>query len=239
MSKKYKNPPVIEAVCEIRFSEDSKWDFTVPGLLFEKVKDEFPSKSKAALSFLDRPLAELAVFTTPNKNTSIRVGTQYPILSILKQKPYGSWNEFKPQIEKTYTELKTIDGVDIKGIQRIGLRYVNLIEIPHESVTLGNYFEFAPSLGKRLPRELRTFLLGTEFNFFDERDVCRVQLASALPGPAGQYRANLDLDYYLAKSQAVSPDDVIEWVENAHTNLEVLFEGCITEKARELFGEIR
>jgi uncharacterized protein (TIGR04255 family) len=237
MGKRYVNPPIIEAVCEIRFTPDQKWDFTIAGLLFEKVKNEFPSKGQAALGAINRPLAELAVFSSEETKTSIRVGSQLPMLSIMKQKPYSSWIEFKPRIEKAYNELKAIDGVEIKGIQRIGLRYINLIEIPQETVQLEDYFEYAPYLGERLPKELRTFLLGSEFNFSDGRDVCRVQLASALPSQTGQYRANLDLDYYLAQPQAVSPDEVIAWVENAHTKLEELFEGCITDKTRDLFGE--
>ena len=44
MGNKYANPPLVEAVCEFRLSEDSPWDLTLPGLFYEKVKDIFPEK---------------------------------------------------------------------------------------------------------------------------------------------------------------------------------------------------
>ena len=240
MSKKYANPPIREAVCEIKFTHDSKWDFTVPGLLYEKVKTDFRVKSSGSITLGDRtPLAELAVFFTEDKLTSIRVGSRWPILSIIRQKPYPSWSEFKPNIEKAYNELRAIDGVEIKGIQRIGLLYVNLIEIPKKSVNLADYFEYGLNLGGRLPKEIRTFLVGSEFSFFEGRDVCRVQLASAVASNPEHFSVRLDLDYYLAKPQAVTPDGVLEWVENAHQKVEELFEGCIRGKTRKLFGEVK
>lgn len=239
MGRRYANPPIAEAVCEIRFTPDQKWDFTIAGLLYEKVKSEFPSKGKAALGAGDRPMAELAVFSTEDTKTSIRVGSQLPILSIMKQKPYSTWNEFKPQIEGAYKELRAIEGFEVKGITRIGLLYVNLIEIPQKSVKLGDYFEYAPYLGEKLPKEQRSFLLGSEFNFSEGRDVCRVQLASMVPSKPENFSVRLDLDYYVAQPQAISPDEVIVWVESAHAKLEELFEGCITDKTRELFGVLK
>jgi uncharacterized protein (TIGR04255 family) len=44
MPKKYEKPPIIEAVCEFRFSGKSKWDLTIPGLIYDSVKDEYPQK---------------------------------------------------------------------------------------------------------------------------------------------------------------------------------------------------
>ena len=46
MRRKYRNPPIIEAVCEFRLAPDSKWDLTIPGLVYEKVSKEFPNKEQ-------------------------------------------------------------------------------------------------------------------------------------------------------------------------------------------------
>ncbi|MGQ0654564.1 MAG: TIGR04255 family protein [Betaproteobacteria bacterium] len=50
MPKKYKNPPIIEAICEFRFSETSPWDLTIPGLIYELVKDKFPKRVQSAMA---------------------------------------------------------------------------------------------------------------------------------------------------------------------------------------------
>jgi len=44
MVKKYAKPPIVEAVCEFRLTHDTRWDLTVPGLLYEKLKASFPQK---------------------------------------------------------------------------------------------------------------------------------------------------------------------------------------------------
>ncbi|PWH17307.1 MAG: hypothetical protein DDG58_08195 [Ardenticatenia bacterium] len=44
VSRKYRNPPVIEALCEFQFDPTSSWDLTVPGLVYEQLRDTFPQK---------------------------------------------------------------------------------------------------------------------------------------------------------------------------------------------------
>ena len=46
MSNKYLNPPIVEVVCELRASSDSKWDLTIPGLIYEELKGDFPNKEQ-------------------------------------------------------------------------------------------------------------------------------------------------------------------------------------------------
>jgi len=41
--RKYRKPPVVEALCEIYFA-GSNWDETVPGRFYDRVKDNFPVK---------------------------------------------------------------------------------------------------------------------------------------------------------------------------------------------------
>ncbi len=45
LERSYREPPVVEALCEIYFA-DSTWDDTVPGTFYEEIKDEFPVKRR-------------------------------------------------------------------------------------------------------------------------------------------------------------------------------------------------
>jgi uncharacterized protein (TIGR04255 family) len=49
----------------------------------------------------------------------------------------------------------------------------------------------------------------------------------------------LDFDFFLAKSQTVSIKQALEWVDNAHQEVEKIFEGCINERLREIFQELK
>ncbi|MGH7598840.1 MAG: TIGR04255 family protein, partial [bacterium] len=44
MGKHYKNPPLLEAVCEFKFQPHSSWNPAVPDLIYEKVKTQFPQR---------------------------------------------------------------------------------------------------------------------------------------------------------------------------------------------------
>lgn len=48
----------------------------------------------------------------------------------------------------------------------------------------------------------------------------------------------LDLDYFLAKPGQVALDDLLEWVEAAHSRVEKVFEACITDRLRQMFEEV-
>lgn len=247
MGKKYNNSPIIEAVCEFRFTDDSSWDITIPGLIYEDVRVEFPNKTQRIhqevnISTTQEPSgkiqsqvqkSEIAVFLTRNEKTLINVGPR--TFSINQLKPYITWTDFKSRIEYAFNKL--IRRVEDASIQRIGLRYINRIEIPGKDMDLKDYFEFRPFLGPKLPQNLNSFIIGCIFPHFDERDTCKVQLTNAVPEKNENSAFILDIDYALAKPKSISADQSLEWVEKAHDSIESTFEGCISQSIRDQLGE--
>ncbi|MFZ2615490.1 MAG: TIGR04255 family protein, partial [Anaerolineae bacterium] len=41
---KYGNPPIVEVVAEFRFVPAEPWDLTVPGLVYDRLRGQFPRK---------------------------------------------------------------------------------------------------------------------------------------------------------------------------------------------------
>lgn len=246
MSRKYRNPPIIEAVCEFRLPSDSKWDLTIPGLIYERVSSDFPNKEQRLVQEVEITQgpqgvqqqirsSERVLFLTDNRKTLIQLGPHLLAVSCLK--PYPTWDGFKPKIEKAFSALT--DTVDVKGLQRIGLRYINRIEIPGKPIRLEDYFEFYPFLGRNLPQNMESFMIQCLLPFFDRRDSCRIQLTNALAENPDNIGFLLDLDYFLARSQDVLANDALKWVESAHQKVEEIFEGCITERLKEIFQEVK
>ncbi len=247
MEKKYANPPIIEAACEFRFSPDSKWDLAIPGLLYEKVRLEFPTRKQHLIQEVDvvqlpeglQPqnirIEPRILFLSEDEKTFIQIGQNFLALNCLK--PYPTWDAFRPKIRDVYAALTSI--VEVKGLQRIGLRYINRIEVASPSVKLENYFEFRPFLGQRLPQAMTAHTMGCAFPFLDGRDSCNVQLINAVPEKPGMGAFLLDIDYFLAQPQTISASNALEWVEEAHEQVENIFEGCITEDLRKLFQEVK
>lgn len=244
--KQYKKPPIVEAVCEIQFEESSSWDLAIPGLVYEKVRNTFPIRRQAARVTVNITntsgeigpqfgTVQFMQFLRQDEKALIQVGPQ--IISVNVLKPYPSWQRFLPLIRKGVVAYR--DVVAPTGIQRIGLRYINHIEIPGLNIKLEDYLEFRPFLGPNLPQDYSTFAVSTQIPYENSRDALSLQLAS-LPQPdISEDKATivLSLDYFLLKPKEIALDGAFEWVETAHQHIEDSFEACITQKMRHLFKE--
>lgn len=243
MTKLYQNSPISEVVCEFQFGQDTSWDLTIPGLLYEKVQEIFPKRSQATSISMDILInqenvgqrigsAPIMRFSTADDHFLMQVGAY--LLSVNHLKPYSSWQTFLPLIEKSFSAYRAV--ATPKSIHRLGLRYVNIIEISKQNLTLDDYFEFLPSIGSHLPAITGPFLLGVQFPFENTRDVAKVQLSSLSGIGTSTTSILLDIDYFLAQPEVIEPDISISWFNNAHTHVEEIFEACITDSLRDLFG---
>jgi len=244
MAKKYAKPPIVEAVCEFRLTPETRWDLTVPGLLYERLKGSFPQKEQRMIQEMELTqgpeglhqqirTSERIIFFTEDKKMLVQVGPRLLAINVLKLYPH--WEGFKPRIEMAWKSLQA--AIEVQGLERIGLRYINHIELPAQGGELAEYFEFYPFVGQRLPQQMVSFLAGVEFSYADDRDHCRVQF-TRIPASGGRSLFMLDIDYFLARPGAVKPAEALAWVEEAHSRVEEVFEGCITDKLREMFEEV-
>ncbi|MDD5023993.1 MAG: TIGR04255 family protein [Methanoregula sp.] len=240
----YRNPPIVEAICEFRFSQDTKWDPTIPGLLYEKLKAEFPHKEsrinqeiefradeKGLKPWVKNP-DQLAVFLSNDRLTLIQVGQNR--LSIHHLKPYSGWENFRPKIKHAFEMLNSI--TEIRGIDRMALVYIDKIEIPGPNIDMKEYFHFMPQLGDGFSQQFNDFIVGCDFPYHSKRDICKLQLTSAIPENKSNTAYVLTTEYFLAKKKAISRDNALEWMEDAHSVVHGIFKSCITEKLEDLFG---
>ena len=129
MGRPYKNPPIVEAVCEFRFESRQAWDWTIPGLIYADIKGQYPSKKQVkSLEFTvtrQREAVSQAVtgsvermqFISQDGTALVQVGPD--VLSVNQLRPYSSWQKFRKEILSvldTYQEL-----AKPKGLKRVGL----------------------------------------------------------------------------------------------------------------------
>jgi len=216
----------------------------VPGLFYERVKNVFPEKEQRMVQEVELTqgpegfqqqirTSERVLLFTGDKKMLVQIGPRLLVINALK--PYPTWQGFKPHIERAWQSLQNV--LEVRGLERIGLRYINRIELSAQRVELGDYFEFYPYVGQRLSQEMVSFITGAEFPYADDRDHCRVQLAPT-PDPEGRKIFLLDIDYFLARPRTVEIMNALAWVEEAHSRVEDVFEGCIKDHLRAMFKEI-
>ncbi|UUX92971.1 TIGR04255 family protein [Methanoplanus endosymbiosus] len=239
----YSNSPIREAVCEFRFSKKTGWDKDLSLKFYEKIKSEFPKKEvnkvhhfqvEATIKGIQNSKNELNdrhLFFDNDRRYIIQI-TQ-GVLSISCLKPYPSWEVFKEKIRLAYNTLGEL--TDINGIERIGLLYVNKIEISDKPVELKEYFTFYPNMPEKLNLTVGNINMASDFLYNHGKDICRVQLTRAVPEKKEDIAFLLTTDFFTAKPGSVKPDDALLWTEVAHTEIKNIFRNCITEKTESLF----
>src|SRR5258705_1897664 len=108
MPRTYKKPPLIEALCELRFEGSQPWDWTIPGLVYERIRDQFPKKRQEnALEVSVQPgenqiLQQMKAgvakmqFLRDDESALIQIGPD--LLAVNQLRPYQSWKAFKALI---------------------------------------------------------------------------------------------------------------------------------------------
>lgn len=242
MSRAYKNAPLVEAVCEFRLSQDTSWDSTIPGLLYEQLRNEFPNKTARTfqnVQMVASPqglqqevrLSEGVMLKSPDGQTIVQIAPH--LLAVNSLKPYPGWKRFKPSVERGLHVLREI--IPFNNFEAVALRYINRIEIPSHQLDLEQYFEFRPFLGEQLPQSLASFTMGCVVPVHDREDSCSIQFASAVSDLSDQATFLLIFDFFPAKPRTVSATVALDWVERAHSRIDEIFEGCITDSLRKIF----
>lgn len=247
MGKKYLNPPITEALCQLQFDPNTEWDITVPGLLYERVKDRFPKRRQLQeLDIMIDPKLGLSQevsrhtkpanriqFWTEDAKTLIQVGPNLLVTNHLK--PYTSWQEFLPNIKQGFEAYTSTTSA--KVVQRAALRYINQIEFTETSIDLEHYFNYYPFIGKELPQLLGEFNIHIQIPYDNESNMTNLRLANAGNNKTDNLVITLDLDYSTNEEAGLNVDDMYMWLNIAHDRLKELFEACITNKTRNMLGE--
>lgn len=245
MNKKYKKPPLVEALCEFQFIPNQPWDWTIPGLIYEKVKNEFPDKqqqigigvqfkpTERGIEHVIEPISSTIQFFKKDKTALIQIAPDF--LAINQLKPYPTWKGFKPLILKGFQIYKEI--ANPKAFRKIRLRYINMIEFNEQQISLEDYFQYYPFIPPNLPHVQSSFFVRTEFPFEEEKERLILTLATIIPSKPNIISILLDIDYVMATPEYIALNEISEWLEKAHERVEAAFEASITDKARIIFEE--
>ncbi len=249
--RRYKNPPIEEALCEFRFEPGRDWDLTVPGKLQAELGNEYtgkPQQGKVVEVELDtqkggspnlRYREGFSKVQLVTKDGKRMVGVGQDVLSIHMLRPYqdpsnpkaSGWDEFKPKI---VTALKAYESVsEPVGVRRIGIRYINKIVVPEKNVKVEEYLKCALPVVNGLPDRLSNFMSRVDYAY---KDGVHLVLSQGLAGAQTDHIGFLlDLDVIWETTEPITLDEALEKTHGLRIRERDAFESVITDKARELF----
>lgn len=244
MGRTYKNPPIIEALCEF-FFEGSKWDTTSPGLFYEKIKEEYPRKHTGDYTEVevDFPPEGTAIktrriekartrFIRPDSSAQVQLACNLLVFNQLR--PYPKFKEWKPKALEAFSVYKEL--CQPEKICKIAVRYINQILIPYETFPMEDYFLLYPKLPVTISEVHGRFSMSLEIPI-QENHLTIVTFGTA--SPEGPGRQKFVLDIYDVIQSPIPFDMTEDLIIQSHDNIERTFENSITDKLRDLFGEVK
>lgn len=249
MERKYKNPRIEEVLCEMQFlMPEGKGDLTYAGIIYEKIKESFPEKD--AIIGVGFPLPQqqgyfeipktppslsiniVSRFFKSDKSAALELSND--LIRVRKFKPYTSWSNFKSLISESFKIYREV--MNPVRFKRILLGYVNAFEFKEKTINLADYFNL-PFNPQSLPFPYDAFNIRIEGPCEDGSEKLGLTFATLVPTEPGRLAVGLFIEYYTAGEVIIPVDDVDEWLEKAHREIEETFEKIITDTTRKLLGE--
>ena len=249
--RQYPNPPIKEAVCEFHFGPNQDWDPLLPGKLQQALGERYTGKAREARSVSiglethdDRPpnikyREEAAKIQLVTGDGTRMAGVGKNVLSVHMLRPYQSpdeaervgWDAFVPLITEALSAYW--DVANPGGVKQIGIRYINEILIPEESVEVDDYIKDALPKVEGIPDTTSGFVCWVEYAYDDN---VRLRLCQAtLKTPPEHIGLLLDLDVVWKSDEAISQDDAVAKAMDLRDRERAAFEAFITDKSRDLF----
>jgi len=244
MARIYNKPPLIEAVCDFRFSSSQPWDWTIPGLFYEQIRDSFPIKNQISSiettvdpnehKVVQQALPKMQ-FVNQEGTAVIHVGPDN--LTIHQLPPYDSWEHFKSHILKYLSVYRGT--AHSENLANVILRYVNRINIPQADFELDSYFRVIPQVPNPVPQIFQGFLLNIDVPYQSLQSVLRLTFGTVNPEGEAKHAYLLDLSMYSLAFAVPSIDEISGWLDTAHEHIEAAFDAAFTERTHcEIFEEV-
>lgn len=237
-TKKFKNPPLIEAVFEL-FYQANDWNPATPGTYYSKVNKDFPiiTQSGGGFGFTLGPQGvqigsgnnNLTQFKSQDNSSIIQLSNN--LFTVNKLPKYQGWESYKDMIMKAVGLLTST--VDIHQIDRIGLRALNKLDV--KSHSLENFrksFNVYPNMPEGIVNDFNSLQLNYEIPFPDN-EVLAVNFAT-LRKESG-YQAPVQFQLYYTKLTPIDKSSIEKWIDNAHMQLHSAFDHIVTKEQKREF----
>ncbi len=149
--------------------------------------------------------------------------------------PYVGWEAWRDEANRLWAKYR--DATESTAITRVGVRYVNRIDIvPQVGRRIRDYLRFYPNMPEELPQGINSFVMRVETKLPQPSGtVVAINAGRTEPPSPGLYSVLLDIDVISTEHVAAGSDQVWELAEELHRIENGYFETCITDIARETF----
>jgi uncharacterized protein (TIGR04255 family) len=152
--------------------------------------------------------------------------------------PYPGWEYLRERARSAWAEWRK--NVTYSGMQRIGIRYINRIDVPikqDEILDIDTYLRFGPRVPDFSKRPLNGFLVQATRPTDLEHWSTSVTSTIVSPAPLIDHVSMiLDIDTFRTEQIPGRDADLWACIDTVRPLKNAIFEACITDEARRLFA---
>lgn len=240
---KYKEPSIVEALCEFKFHEGSEpWDITVFGDFRNRVSEQLNGERETLENVqvqIQENKAVPAIKKEPqmrfwDKNRTKLAHVSKNLVSANVLRPYPGWNKFKDFILWTLNKYQTSGKPG--SIKKITLRYIDQLDLPADAFRLGDWMNCE---GQYLPSSLAEIQDRLVYRFVRPINQNKHLGFSLRLVPGHEDKRNITIDTEAISENPKKDDNIPKLLETLHDKIIDTFEGSITEKFREFLKPLK
>lgn len=245
---RYRHAPIVEAVVEFRFEGEADEKFLDE--MARKLKNQFPSQEdqKRREFQFEIPVADnvsASARIDKTKDLSVKRLTDgdgarillisTSTISVSRLPPYDCFDGLRADAESTWNAAHRLTGV--RKLNRIGMRYINRIDLPLDESKSVNFEEYL-NLHINVPEKYEAI---NSYSLVFECPLpeigCIAKIRSSIGDPALIDHASffLDIDVIRLAELPVKKADIFRLLDDMRRAKNEMFEEFITDKARAIF----
>jgi uncharacterized protein (TIGR04255 family) len=170
------------------------------------------------------------IYSTPDRKRIFTPRLQS--FSFSQLAPYKSWEPFRDEAKRLWSIYQ--ESMQPTAINRIGVRYINRLDIPLPIRDLKDFLRTIPEISPDLPQELSGFFMQLQIPQVDIEAIVIINQAMIPPPSPDIVSVLLDIDAYQERVFSAREGSFWDYLEKLHTKIDQVFESCITDKIREL-----
>lgn len=222
-----------ESLCEIFFVPQEEWDMTIPGIVYQGIKEKFPTKKQEVGGGFDTGSPPRILFFSENQDMVVQVGAN--LLTINMFKPNIKWAYFKQLIK--YSLYQYNEAAGPQEFEKIGLRYINKFDISDTPDNLDKYLTLCPKLPGKIPGKFTEYDMNFRINNREKRDFIIFHSdISEIDEENNSFSLMLDVNFCMDKPGGLQINQLGKWLDSAHFELNRLFLNSLSDVMKRIFG---
>jgi uncharacterized protein (TIGR04255 family) len=227
------NPPLAEVVCEFRFDTSGAWDWAIPGILYEHIRQDFPRREQVRQGEeralwareAEGPASVGGVvdrLRLSNEDGTAAINLSPYEMFINRLYPYPGWGSLSRLINGTLG--KYLESASPTTLDQVSLRYINQIPLPFQGeVDIGRFITLDPPVPSKLGETLTDFFQRYELLYEEPEGLLLHQTGIEMIASELFQYITLDLEFVSPTGFGLGPEEVAGWLDTAHDRIEEAF----------------